>query len=687
MRSSCAPCRAGAQTPAKGLDSGKRVHHSQAHSELLVEEFKLGTLWDEYGLVGDVTYANLSSEQQLIKGAFKDHLITWVNNYVKVEYPELEAQKILDDIDQRITLAPSFAGLRRFPEARNFKQWTGDNSKALMKVYLPAIEGHIPDQMVQAMHTFLKFCYIARRDIHDTHSIEALEDALRRFRCHLQAHQGVKEPWQRSNRFEALAQMLLINQRLDKLAASRVNFAKCGMLEGMCLSTTWEQILRTQAAADHILPHSLINQECGPTSDDSGKGEVNDDKDGDEDGNEDGKVAGPTVEASINLGKKSILNYTYKHPKSDFDTSLADLPSFYGKITVYPSAIATFYAPSDLSGMHGLSVAHVRLFFSFTHGGVQYPCALVHWLSRMGDSSDENTGMWVVEEMDDDGDECPVAILHLDTIVHAAHLLPGNLKSQYHFATAPPVPPGLLPLNPLSMNQQALKNSKTAQAGLPSQWLDGGSTFPDDRSLSSPNSSDLSSGGGSPPLPHINSPSIPPSNQGAEDEIIPTAIVIKNIPFIAKHKTLLEIIICFLNYAITIAAAAAATTTTTKLTTNNSASPALLEPMMSLKSFGVISIHNCHATSTHHLAHPLGTKPLEQSKAADRIHKHYARFKLEKKGVEIADVVPTPWHGESGKAREGGHLTVEFVRWDGTSLRRQHVYPTNKAYGCWRKSG
>ena len=33
-----------------------------------------------------------------------------------------------------IALALSFAGLQRFPEGRNFRQWTGDDSKALMKV-------------------------------------------------------------------------------------------------------------------------------------------------------------------------------------------------------------------------------------------------------------------------------------------------------------------------------------------------------------------------------------------------------------------------------------------------------------------------------------------------------------------------------------------------------------------------
>jgi hypothetical protein len=40
--------------PAKDLDSAQHVRRSQAHTELLVEEFELGMLWDEYGLVGDV---------------------------------------------------------------------------------------------------------------------------------------------------------------------------------------------------------------------------------------------------------------------------------------------------------------------------------------------------------------------------------------------------------------------------------------------------------------------------------------------------------------------------------------------------------------------------------------------------------------------------------------------------------
>lgn len=93
---------------------------------------------------------------QLIKGVFKDHLVTWVNNYLHVRHGKKRAQEIIEDIDHRyvlidllayfshshfenylycsISVVPAYPGLRRFHDGRNFKQWTGDDSKALMKV-------------------------------------------------------------------------------------------------------------------------------------------------------------------------------------------------------------------------------------------------------------------------------------------------------------------------------------------------------------------------------------------------------------------------------------------------------------------------------------------------------------------------------------------------------------------------
>ena len=136
--------------------------------------------------------------------------------------------------------------------------------------------------MVRTLRAFLEFCYIARRNVQDTRSLAELSDALDCFhryrrvfeecgirpdgfalpRQHSLSHystlirafgapnglcssiteakhiKAVKEPWRRSNRCEALGQILLTNQRLDKLAASRTDFAKRGMLRGTCLDET-----------------------------------------------------------------------------------------------------------------------------------------------------------------------------------------------------------------------------------------------------------------------------------------------------------------------------------------------------------------------------------------------------------------------------------------------------------------
>jgi hypothetical protein len=128
--------------------------------------------------------------------------------------------------------------------------------------------------MVQAITAFMEFCYLVRRSQIDEDTLTAIEHAVRRFhqerlvfleagvredfslpRQHSLVHyrdlillfgapnglcssiteskhiKAVKEPWRRSSRNQPLGQMLLTNQRLDKLAASRVDFQARGMLE------------------------------------------------------------------------------------------------------------------------------------------------------------------------------------------------------------------------------------------------------------------------------------------------------------------------------------------------------------------------------------------------------------------------------------------------------------------------
>ena len=78
---------------------------------------------------------------------------------------------------------------------------------------------------------------------------------------------------------------------------------------------------------------------------------------------------------------------------------------------------------SEGIGMRVLLVARVYLFFRFSHISVDYPCALIRWYS-MSDEPDANTGLWVVEPESTRRGARHMGVIHLDTIICGAHLLP-----------------------------------------------------------------------------------------------------------------------------------------------------------------------------------------------------------------------------------------------------------------------
>jgi hypothetical protein len=146
-------------------------------------------------------------------------------------------------------------------------------------------------------------------------------------------------------------------------------------------------------------------------------------------------------------------------PLTSTNVSLHACPPFAGVISVFASATASYYAPSDpsgicgmhreliranpswqkdrarydcafinsepeLDGFHGLSVVRILLFFSFVFDGKTYPCALVRWFSRIAEECDEDTGMWMVQPEVEDNDSPSISVIHIDCIFRAAHLLP-----------------------------------------------------------------------------------------------------------------------------------------------------------------------------------------------------------------------------------------------------------------------
>ncbi|KAG6826062.1 hypothetical protein H0H92_001275 [Tricholoma furcatifolium] len=275
---------------------------------------------------------------QIIKGMFKDHLVDWIQDYIYTVNSESQANKIMADIDYltdaSITAAPPFPGLQHFAQGRSFKQWTENDSKGLMKVYLPAIQGHLPPDIVRTVAALIDFCYLVRRDVIDEDTLVQIDNALKKFHQYREAFRevrpegfslpcqhslvhyiyaitqfgtpnglcssiteskhikAVKQPYRRSNKNNPLGQMLITNQRMSKLEAARIDFTTRGMLPGSSLPLALLFGQDTNATIDRsppVLPQiPLLAQ---PQN--SGDGE---------DGNDAGEVQEPQV-----LGPKSML--------------------------------------------------------------------------------------------------------------------------------------------------------------------------------------------------------------------------------------------------------------------------------------------------------------------------------------------------------------------------------------------
>ncbi|KAK0460266.1 uncharacterized protein EV420DRAFT_1620047 [Desarmillaria tabescens] len=466
-------------SPAANLD---------ALGDLLLEAFANDgdILWDNYGINEDILpftfnfphadiHEMISSDllHQIIKGSFKDHLVEWVHE---------------------------------FPQGRRFKQWTGDNSKALMKVYLAAVAEYLPEAIMKALSAFMDFCYLVRRSDFDESTLIQVRETIQRFhhfceafklsgvcddfshpRQHAIVHYpshimefgapnglcssitesrhitAVKKPWRRSNHYNALSQMLLTNQHLDKLAALRTDLTQCGLVEP----------LRAPPAD----PFDIGMEDEGAVDGERTMGEVTLAKTPEHGYPRDiadlGQYIGhPDLPAltqmflreQLNLGRPDNHNY------SD-DTGY---PIIDGPVRVFHSATATFYSPSDISGVrgmrrericatpswhgyawydcalavidqeksgfHGMNAVRVLLFFSFRHDGKEFPCALVHWFNTYGRLPDPKTGMWIVRpHFRGTARRTPVlSVIHVDTLLRGTHLLPifGSqaLPHKFHYS-------------------------------------------------------------------------------------------------------------------------------------------------------------------------------------------------------------------------------------------------------------
>jgi hypothetical protein len=155
----------------------------------------------------------------------------------------------------------------------------------------------VPVRAVQALQALLDFIYVAREDEHTDGLLDDLDDARERFELHREVFReagvrtsfnlprqhamkhyrhliemfgspnglctsltesrhktAVKQPWRRSNHNDPLDQMMLTNQRMDKMLACQTFFEVNGLLRGTCLWDTMRGLGLVEDNAEEIPP-------------------------------------------------------------------------------------------------------------------------------------------------------------------------------------------------------------------------------------------------------------------------------------------------------------------------------------------------------------------------------------------------------------------------------------------------
>ncbi|KAH9021546.1 hypothetical protein EDB84DRAFT_1589616 [Lactarius hengduanensis] len=391
---------AGCTAHARNLD-GAGGRRTRALTDLL--------LWDTYGIDDDIVpftndfpradiYESLSPDllHQIIKGSFKDHLVC---------VPP--CRNMILQLSHRIAMTPPFPGLRRFKHVRSLSAI----GKALRTF-------HATREIFRTSGVRPKGFNLPRQHsmVHYVHLIQefgapnGLCSSITESR-HITA---VKKPWRRSNRYEPLGQILLTNQRLDKLLSAHVNFIARGMLSKERMPTP-------------VTRPASSNEE-------------------DADGAIDGDIEGVVLA----FAHQFLFDQLNPDQLPAVQQPWVALPNIQSKVLVFHSARAIFYAPSDVSGSHGmhrqiirstpswrsgppgmrgLIVGRVRTFFSFTYNETVYPCALIDRFKRMWRVQPEFMGSRLAQ-----------SVVHIETILRNVHLIPvfgsGSIPHRLHYSNS-----------------------------------------------------------------------------------------------------------------------------------------------------------------------------------------------------------------------------------------------------------
>lgn len=224
----------------------------------------------------------------------------------------------------------------------------------LQQVYISAIEGHVPDEMVRAFNAYIDFAYLIRRNVIDEDTLDAIDDAINRFHkhriifketgvrsdtpraaafslprqhamVHYQSHienfgapnglcssiteskhiAAVKKPWRRSGKYKALVQMLITNERINKMAMAHQDFKVRGMLHGSCLSHAQLKQFLAMDTMDVDEPEDTDQQEDDNVEEQEHEGGLGgEQREEDQEDTDCGPIEGPPIYNEVTLAEE-----------------------------------------------------------------------------------------------------------------------------------------------------------------------------------------------------------------------------------------------------------------------------------------------------------------------------------------------------------------------------------------------
>ncbi|KAN0073636.1 hypothetical protein V8E55_012177 [Tylopilus felleus] len=304
-------------------------------------------------------------------------------------------------------------------ELHYFKQWTGDNLKALMKLYLPAINDHVLCDIAWALRALLEFCYLVCRNTITETTLAAINNALEHY------HQ-----YHRVFYLDIASTFSIPHQHVMTHYPDLIHLF--GPLNGLCSSIIeWKHIKALARGHFDFNQWKMLDRTCV-----SHILQV--------------LVADWSVELEIPQLCDLIQQFVFQMANPQDPHDLINIPLcecliYDGKVKVFHTTSATFYVPSDFRGigrmwcemtqsnpswrhsspqLDWIDVVHILTFFSFkTEEGDCYPCAIVRWFVLL-DEPDEDIGMWIVHPGYNTHRQLDISVIHIDAIYCVAHLIP-----------------------------------------------------------------------------------------------------------------------------------------------------------------------------------------------------------------------------------------------------------------------